>query len=215
MLLVKLGLAGSALLEDPSWVLDASEVQTIESAIQQYNQIIAQEAAAVKMPVADINSLLDYVHTNGIPFGSITLTTRYNGGMFSLDGVHPSNIGHAIVANAFLKTANSAFHLNVPLLTTAQLASILEQDPFVDFNGNLIVRGRPYAGLLETLGPSLGISGDFSDGIMQPGVNAVLGAKFMQAYFTSTGRDPKTAWTQKDAVEAMRQIFGLEKWTRQ
>jgi hypothetical protein len=211
MLLLKMGLAGSGLLEDPSWVLDASEVQTIESTIQQYNQIIAQDAAAVKMPVLNINALLEYVHQNGLPLGSITLTTRYNGGMFSLDGVHPSNIGHAIIANAFLKTANSAFHLNAPLLTSAQIATILKQDPFVDFNGNLIVRGRPYAGLLETLGPSLGISGDTADGIMQPGVNAALGQKFMQAYFTATGRDPKTAWTQKDAVEAMRQIFGLKK----
>jgi lysophospholipase L1-like esterase len=211
MLLLKLGLAGSALLEDPSWVLDASEVQTIENAIQQYNQIIAQDAAAVNMPVVDINSLLDYAHTNGITFGSLTLTTRYNGGMFSLDGVHPSNIGHAIVANEFLKTANSAFHLSLPLLTTAQLTTILEQDPFVNFTGGLVVRGRPYAGLLETLGPSLGISGDFSEGILQPGIRAELGPKFMRAYFTAKGRDPNTAWTQKDAVEAMREIFGLKK----
>jgi hypothetical protein len=211
MLLMKLGLVGRALLEEPGWVLDGSEVQTIESTIQQYNQIIAQDAAAVNMPVLDINSLLEYIHQNGIPFGSITLTTRYNGGIFSLDGVHPSNIGHAIIANAFLKTANSAFHLNAPLLTSAQLGTILEQDPFVDFNGNLIVRGRPYAGILETAGPSFGISGDTADGIMQPGINAAQGKKFMQAYFTAMGRDPNTAWTEKDAVEAMRPIFGLKK----
>ena len=102
---------------------------------------------------------------------------------------------------------NTAFHLNAPLLTTQQLLTILAQDPFVDFNGNLKVRGRPLAGLLETLGPYFGISGDFADGIMKPGIQAELGAKFMRAYFTATGRDPNTAWTQKDAVEAMRHIF--------
>jgi len=212
MLLLKLGLANATLLQDPNWVLDASEVQTIANTVQQYNQIIAQEAAAVNMPVVDINSLLAYVRQNGVSFGKLTLTTRYQGGMFSLDGVHPSNIGYAILANAFLKVANSAFQLNAPLLTTQQLLSILATDPFVDFNGDLIVRGRPLAGLLETLGPSLGISGDLSDGIMQPGINASLGPKFMQAYFSATGQNPNRAWTQKDAVEALRHIFGLQKW---
>ena len=211
MFLLKLGLVDSVLLLDPNWVLDASEVQTIESTIQQYNQIIAEQAAAVKMPVVDINSLLDAINQNGISFGNITLTTRYLGGMFSLDEVHPSDIGHAIVANAFLEAANSAFNLNAPLLDTAQLAAIVKQDPFIDFQGNLKVRGRPYAGLLETLGPYLGISGDMADGILKPGVHAALGQTFMRNYFAVTGRDPNTAWTRTDAVEALRQIFQLKK----
>ena len=214
MLLLKLGLAKASLLQDPSWVLDSTEVQTIESTIQQYNQIVATEAAAANMPVVDINSLLEAIHTNGLPIGKVTLTTRYLGGVFSLDGVHPSNIGHAIIANAFLKAANAAFHLNAPLLTTSQLLTILKQDPFVDFNGNLRVRGRPYAGLLETLGPSLGISGDTADSVLQPGVNPELGRKFMRAYFTAMGRDPNTAWTEKDAVNALRHVFGLEQWAK-
>jgi lysophospholipase L1-like esterase len=212
MLLLKLGIAGSSLLQDPSWVLDASEVQTIENAVQQYNQIIATDAAAVHMPVVNINALLGAVEQNGIAIGSLTLTTRYLGGMFSLDGVHPSDIGHAVIANYFIAAANAAFHMNTPPLTHSQLLTVLEQDPFVDFTGALKVRGRPFAGLLETLGPFLGISGDFSEGIMQPGVQPELGPKFMRAYFTATGRDPNTAWTMKDAVEAMREIFGLQKW---
>ena len=212
MLLLKLGIVDGTLLQDPSWVLDASEVQTIQSTIQQFNQIIAQETAAVKMPVVDINSLLEYVQANGVSIGNLKLQTRYLGGVYSLDGVHPSNIGHAIIANEFLKVTNSAFHLNVPLITTQQLLTILAEDPFVDFNGNLKVRGRPLAGLIETLGPYFGISGDFSDSIVKPGVNAALGPQFMRAYFSATGRDPNTSWTQKDAIEAMRHIFGLEKW---
>ena len=214
MLLLKLGIVDGSLLQNPNWVLDANEVQTIENAIHQYNLIIAQEAAAARMPVVDINSLLDYVHQHPVSIGNVTLTTRYLGGMFSLDGVHPSNIGHAIVANQFLKVTNSAFHLNAPLLTTQQLINILGQDPFVDFNGNLKVRGRPLAGLLETLGPALGISGDSTDALVKPGINAALGSKFMQAYFSAKGRDPNTAWTQKDAVEAMRHVLGLQKWAK-
>ncbi len=214
MLMLKLGLTDASVLLDPNYVLDANEVQTIQNTIQQYNQIINQEAAAVGMPVVDTNRLLSYVHDHGLPVGSLTLRTRYLGGVFSLDGVHPSNIGHAIAANLFIKTANSAFHMNIPQLSVAQLLGILIADPFVDFNGNLKVRGRPLAGLLETLGPFFGISGDFSEAVQQQGVNPAQGIKFMQAYFAATGQDPNRAWTRADAIAAMARVFGVEKWAR-
>ena len=119
-----------------------------------------------------------------------------------------------MIANEFIKTINSAFHLNVPLISPQQLLTILAQDPFVDFNGDLKVRGRPLAGILETLGPRWGISGDFKDTMVKPGIDQSLGPKFMQTYFAATGRDPNTPWTQADAIEALRRIFGIEKWTR-
>jgi hypothetical protein len=50
-----------------------------------------------------------------------------------------------------------------------------------------------------------------ADGILKPGVHAALGQTFMRNYFAATGRDPNTAWTRTDAVEAMRQIFRLQK----
>jgi lysophospholipase L1-like esterase len=210
MFLLKLGLADASILQDPNYVLDPTEVQTIETAVTQYNQIIAQEAAAVNMPVVDINSLLSTIHQNGVAFGSLTLTTQYLGGMFSLDGVHPSDIGHALVANEFIKTANAAFGMKTPVLNPAQLLAILKADPFIDFQNNLMVRGRPYAGLLETLGPYLGISGDLSDA---PSAQADpgRGAKFMRAYFAAKGEDPNRPWTRADAGDAMREIFGLSK----
>jgi hypothetical protein len=38
-----------------------------------------------------------------------------------------------------------------------------------------------------------------------------MGPQFMQAYLAATGGDPNMS-TQADAVEALRRIFGLEKW---
>lgn len=212
MLLFKMGINNGSLLQNPSWVLDPNEVQTIQTTIQQYNEVIAREAATVSMPVVGIHGILDFVRQHPLAIGPVTLTTHYLGGIYSLDGVHPSNIGHAVIANEFIKTINSAFHLNVPLISSQQLLTILAQDPFVDFNGDLKVRGRPLAGLLETMGPRWGISGDFSDAMVRPGIDPSMGPKFMQAYFAATGRDPNTAWTQTDAIEALRRIFSVEKW---
>jgi len=41
---------------------------------------------------------------------------------FSLDGIHPNNGGHAIIANAFIDVINKAFGLNIPLVDTAEFS---------------------------------------------------------------------------------------------
>jgi phospholipase/lecithinase/hemolysin len=210
MLLIKTGINDGSILRNPNWVLDATEAQTIRDAVTAYNQIIAQEAAQAGMPVVDINELFREVAQNPPVIGNVTLTPRYLGGLFSLDGVHASDIGYAIIANAFIATINSFFATDIPEIGEQALESILQADPFVDFNGNLRVRGRPFNGLLETLGPVLGISGDLRDGRAVPGVDKTLGPKFMRAYFAATGRDPNTRWTKEDAVQAFRSVFGVD-----
>ena len=48
------------------------------------------------------------------------------GGIFSLDGLHPSQTGHAIIANYFIETLNGTFHLNLPLVSVEAIAA---EDP--------------------------------------------------------------------------------------
>jgi hypothetical protein len=206
MLLIKLGLNNGSILQNPNWVLDATEVQTINNAVAADNQVIAAHAAQINALLADVNSEFSIYEQNPPVIDGVTLTRRYLGGLFSLDGIHPSDIGHALLANGFIRQINSFFGLSIPALTTAQLNSILTSDPFVDFNNNLKVRGRFGVGLLETLGPFLGISGDTTQ-VPPPGVNPALGRSFMREYFTLTGKDPDTRWTQQDAINAFRTIF--------
>lgn len=207
MLLIRMGLLPPLILRDPSWVLDATEVATIQAAITGFNQTIAADAAAAGMPVVDINALMNQMAANPPTVGGVPLLLRYNGGLLSLDGVHPSDIGHALIANAFIRTMNAKWHMGIPKLSASQLTSIALADPFIDFDGNLVVRGRPLKGLLETLGPTLGISGDRPTA---PGIQPALGRQFMQAYFAATGQSTTRAWTQRDAIEAMRHVLGLD-----
>ncbi len=211
MLLLKLGINNGSLLTNPNWVLDPNEVQVIEDRIGEFNAVILNEASLVGMPVVDVNGFLKYVHEHPIPVGDVELGTRFLGGIYSLDGVHPSNIGHAAVANEFIKKANSSFGWTIPLIGPLELLRIFRDDPFVDFDGDNVVAGRPLAGLLETLGPFLGISGDY---VQTAGarVDPLLGPKFMQAYFSATGRDPNSAWNANDATEALRHVLALRRW---
>jgi hypothetical protein len=143
----------------------------------------------------------------------VPIANRFLGGIFSLDGVHPSNLTQAIAANAFIQTANQAFGMNIPYIGNAQMLKIFNDDPFIDKDQDGVVRGRPLAGLLETLGPVLGISGDLDDSIPDapgPKLDGARGIQFMQRYLALTGKT-QAAWDRKAVLEVMRHVFGLRK----
>lgn len=207
MLMIRMGLLPPSILRDPSWVLDPGEIATMQNAISGFNQTIATDAAAAGMPVVDIHSLMNGFAAHPPVIGGVPLLLRYNGGMLSLDGVHPSDIGQALIANAFIRKMDATWGMDIPPLSQGQLTSIALADPFVDFDGDLVVRGRPLRGLLETLGPALGISGDRP---WQPGIHPELGREFMRQYLARTGQGTNRIWTQQDAIAAMRHVFGLD-----
>ena len=204
MLLIKLGIDDGTILQNPDYVLDPSEVQLVENAITAFNRSIATYAAQINAPVVDINSFSKSVIQNPPVIGTVTLTRSYLGGLFSLDGVHPSDIGYALVANAFIQAIDSFYRMNIPQISSAQLVKILDADPFVDFGKDLRVAGRPGVGLLETLGPYLGVSGAFQ---YSPRVDKALGQRFMEKYLESQGKDPNMNWTRDEAIAAFHQIF--------
>lgn len=163
VMMVKLGILDPSIFGDPNYVLDATELQTISAYIETLNTIIQVVAAAHNMPVVDIHGLFAEFAANPPTFGPLTLTTRYLGGLFSLDGVHPSNFAHALIAYLFINAFNTSYGAQIPQLDGPTLGGFLLTDPFIDRNGNGQVAGRPGAGLVETLGLIFGISGDPND----------------------------------------------------
>jgi hypothetical protein len=214
MLLIRLGLDDGSLLKYPDFVLDAGEVEKIQGRIKVFNAIIEEYAGEIGAPVVDINALFDDANETPPTFFGIPVTPRFLGGVFSLDGVHPSNIGHAVAANAFIETINSHFPWNIPPISQGELDLIFLKDPFQDKDGDCRVSGRFGAGLLETLGPLLGISGDKNDFIPDPyppRIDPSLGKQFIEQFLTLHGKDPHIAsqWDKWDAIEALKDIFGV------
>ena len=214
MLLIRLGLDNGSLLKDPDFVLDEGEVELIQERIEIFNDIIETAAFDINAPVVDINAMFDDMDENPPIFFGIPITPRFLGGFFSLDGVHPSNIGNALAANAFIETINSHFQVNIPLISEGDLEGIFLRDPFQDKDGDGRVRGRFGAGLLEKVGPVLGISGDRNDLIpdaLPTQISPRMGEQFIRRYLTLRGIDPQMAseWSKWDAIEVFRYIFGL------
>jgi lysophospholipase L1-like esterase len=102
-------------LED-QWVLTPDEQQLIATATTTFNQTIATFATQYDLAFVDANAYLNVVASAGVPLsdGSKVTATYATGGGFSLDGVHPSPRGYALIANEFIEAINLKFGSNLP-----------------------------------------------------------------------------------------------------
>ncbi len=98
-----------------SVVLTPNEIATIEDYVNTFNSDIKATAQKYGCAVFDINSIFSDIVQNGVEIGGITLTSKFLvGGIFGLDGVHPTPIGYAITAEYMIQTINQAFGKNIP-----------------------------------------------------------------------------------------------------
>jgi hypothetical protein len=111
----------------PCVFTSANAVQ-VRSVIASYNNVITQQAAAAGVPLVDIHSLITEIVQNGYKTGDECLTAYFLGGLFSLDGIHPTNTGYAVIANAFIDQMNEVWGAGLDEVNVHQIA---ENDPLV------------------------------------------------------------------------------------
>lgn len=146
-----------------NFVLDSKEIEKIQERIAGFNAIIDREARRIGMPVVDTNAKFAEVIENPPVFEGYTLSKNFLNGMFSLDGVHPSNIGHALIANEFIKTMNQSFGMDVPELDHSILTTLFLLDPNIDKDNDGQATGRQGVGLIETMAYLFNFTGDSND----------------------------------------------------
>jgi len=99
-------------LED-KWVLIPSEQEEIAVATAAFNQIIETTANQAGLALVDANGLLNQLANGGITSGDFTLTSSLvTGSAFSLDGIHPTARGYALLANEFMKAIDATYGSN-------------------------------------------------------------------------------------------------------
>ena len=117
--LLSIDLARSSLPTPPcSKVLDATERAQVRATIVAFNAEIAaaiadtEQGRGVGIAPVDVFALFDQLRDAGTDLdgdGTPDATTAYLGGVFSLDGIHPTRTGHALIANAFIDAINARF----------------------------------------------------------------------------------------------------------
>lgn len=97
------------------WVLSAGEAAEIKAATDAYNVTIQAAATAKGLAFADLKSKMNLLTSAaGISANGFTLKSQFIfGGAFSLDGVHPSPRGYALIANSFLEAINAKYGSNM------------------------------------------------------------------------------------------------------
>ncbi len=124
--------------------LDVAEIAQVQSTVDQYNSVIAQQASAAGAVLVDIHSYLQTLGQSGITINSYPASTTFLGGLFGLDGIHPTNTGYALIANQYIAAINAAMKTNIAPVDVSTIAS---SDPYFGPNIKPIgaVRSIPLA----------------------------------------------------------------------
>lgn len=104
-------------LED-KWAITPQEQLAIKTATDAYNTTIAAVASAnPNVALVDFKGLLEQ-SARGIVFDQYTLTTSLvTGGLISLDGVHLTGRGYALMANKIMEAMDTKFGTNFTVAT--------------------------------------------------------------------------------------------------
>lgn len=91
------------------YVLDQYEVAAVKDATSAFNGILRTAAINRGLAYVDMNAYLKTI-TAGTQYNGVTLNASFvKGGAFSLDGVHLTPRGNALVANEILRTINYVY----------------------------------------------------------------------------------------------------------
>ncbi len=106
------------------FVLDSFEVATAREVISQYNQVIKgiADSHTSRVVLVDVNGLLTNIAHQGYAIDGLSFTTAFiQGGLFGLDGVHPTAQGYGIIANEFIRSINARFGSNIASVSISSI----------------------------------------------------------------------------------------------
>ena len=96
------------------YILDPHEVTLARNYVDAYNTIIKNVAATKALAVVDMYTVLNNIK-KGMVIDGVSVNSNFiSGGIFSLDGVHLTPRGYAIVANEFIKAINAQYGSTIP-----------------------------------------------------------------------------------------------------
>jgi lysophospholipase L1-like esterase len=107
-----------------SQILRVQEVTDTRAVITQLNAVVDSVAQRPFVAKVDFFGLLSTISTSGISVAGVEYTNAFVfGGLFGLDGVHPNDLGYALMANTMIDAINLKFGCFVPPVNPLSYAS--------------------------------------------------------------------------------------------
>jgi hypothetical protein len=108
-----------------AYVLTTTEITAINNATTAYNAKLKSAATSFNLAFVDANAFLKSAIT-GLTFDGIDVSTTFvSGGAFSLDGVHLTPLGNALLANEFIRSINAKYGSTIPLLDVTKYHGVV------------------------------------------------------------------------------------------
>lgn len=109
----RLSVIGVTLPMEDRFVLTPEETMNVINATDAYNATIEAVATASNLAHVDLNQILEEAAASGIGFDGFNLTTDLVvGGLVSLDGIHLTARGNALMANKILEAIDETYGSN-------------------------------------------------------------------------------------------------------
>ena len=106
------------------WVLDKDEVIKVKDYVNSYNSSIKSLATSKGLAIADTYAYFNQVKT-GINVQGVGINASFiTGGAFSLDGIHLTPRGNAVIANVFIDAINAKYGSTVPNIDITQYRGV-------------------------------------------------------------------------------------------
>ena len=104
-----------------AYTLTTPELQKIAAATSAYNQVISSTANNNGLAFVDVNSIMSNIAANGLMVDGVEFTPAYiQGNLFSLDGIHLTPQGYAMVANYFIQAIDAKYNAAIPEVNVSE-----------------------------------------------------------------------------------------------
>ena len=117
---------GTSTQLDDQYVLTEKETAKVLTATAAYNTAIKGIADSKGLAFVDANAkMVELSAASGIQFDGVKYTATFvTGGTFSLDGVHLTGRGYALIANEFLKKINQKYNSTLPMVNVNSYSGV-------------------------------------------------------------------------------------------
>jgi len=98
-------------------VLYPDEITAIRGVLTAFNNELSSQVRGAGYDLFDFKTLFDQIAQEGYNVGGIDLRLDFlTGGLISLDGLHPTPLGHAVLANEIIRFVNRGLTQKIPLI---------------------------------------------------------------------------------------------------
>ena len=105
--------------------LSEAQLNDINEAIVAYNVALKAAAEEHNLAFVDMYALMGQLKTGLAVDGNIYSNKFISGGIFSLDGIHATYRGYAIIANEFIRAINVQYNAQIPLVTVNDYGTVV------------------------------------------------------------------------------------------